>query len=53
MLSSDSDLHPLDRRQMVNHTLLPPGSDLVRLMPIYPVGPFDTGIYDYEYDGRT
>jgi adenine-specific DNA-methyltransferase len=52
-LTQDGELVPLTRAQIDNHTLLPPGADLVRLMPIYPVGPFDTGIYDYEYQGKT
>lgn len=47
------DIFPLTAEQIENHALIPPGTDLARLMPIYPVGPFDTGIYDYEYEGKT
>ena len=50
-LLPDGTVVPLDRDQINDHSQLPPGSELARLMPIYPVGPFDTGIYDYEYQG--
>jgi adenine-specific DNA-methyltransferase len=52
-LTQDGELVPLTRAQIDDHGLLPPGADLVRLMPIYPVGPFDTGIYDYKYQEKT
>ena len=46
------EIQPLDRSQIDNHSLLPEGADLAQLISLYPVGPFDTGIYDYEYLGR-
>jgi adenine-specific DNA-methyltransferase len=44
------------RRAMIsdeinNHGLLPAGSDVYQLIGMYPTGTFDTGIYDFEYEG--
>lgn len=47
----DGSLAPLDKEQISDHSKLPEGAELVRLMPIYPVGPFDTGIFDFDYKG--
>ena len=49
----DGEIASLERAQIDNHALLPVGSDVAQLISLYPVGPFDTGIYDYEYGGRT
>jgi adenine-specific DNA-methyltransferase len=43
----------LERDQIDNHSLLPDGTDLAQLISLYPVGPFETGIYDYDFNGRT
>jgi len=34
-----------------NHSLLPEGSDVYQLIGMYPTGSFDTGIYDFEFQG--
>jgi adenine-specific DNA-methyltransferase len=46
------------RRQMTgeevkNHKLLPPGAEVYQLIGMYPTGSFATGIYDFEFEGRT
>ncbi|MEZ5322583.1 MAG: site-specific DNA-methyltransferase [Microthrixaceae bacterium] len=43
----------LTRQEIDNHALLPDGDDVAQLISLYPVGPFATGIYDFEYLGRT
>jgi len=52
-ITPDGEVFALSAEQIANHKLLDPGADIARLMPIYPVGPFDTGIYDFEYQGET
>jgi adenine-specific DNA-methyltransferase len=37
--------------EISNHSLLPPGSNVYQLIGMYPTGAFDTGIYDFEYEG--
>jgi adenine-specific DNA-methyltransferase len=44
---------PLTAEQISNHALLPAGTDVAQLISLYPVGPFATGIYDFEFGGRT
>jgi adenine-specific DNA-methyltransferase len=43
----------LSREEINNHSLLPPDSEVYRLISLYPAGSFDTGIYDFEFDGVT
>jgi adenine-specific DNA-methyltransferase len=38
--------------QMRSHTLLPDGTDIAQLIGLYPVGPFETGIFDFEMEGQ-
>jgi adenine-specific DNA-methyltransferase len=38
-------------KEIDNHSALPPGSDVYQLIGMYPTGTFDTGIYDFEYEG--
>jgi adenine-specific DNA-methyltransferase len=38
-------------KEIDNHSVLPPGSDVYQLIGMYPTGTFDTGIYDFEYEG--
>lgn len=51
-LKADGELLQMTREQIDNHRALPEGADISRLMPIYPVGPFATGIFDFEFEGR-
>ena len=38
--------------QIRNHALIAPDIDVAQLISLYPVGPFATGIYDFEYNGK-
>ncbi len=49
----NGDIFPLSHDQIRNHERLGPDEDVAQLISLYPVGPFATGIYDFEYDGRT
>jgi adenine-specific DNA-methyltransferase len=46
------DVFQLSPDQIRNHNRLAPGEDVAQLISLYPVGPFATGIYDFEYDGK-
>jgi len=39
--------------QVASHKLLPAGARVYQLYALYPVGPFATGIYDFEYEGES
>lgn len=45
------DRRPLTRSEIDNHQLLPVGSDVYRLVPMYPTGAFETGKFHFELDG--
>jgi adenine-specific DNA-methyltransferase len=38
--------------QLRDHTKLPREAKIYQLYALYPVGPFATGIYDFEFEGR-
>jgi adenine-specific DNA-methyltransferase len=42
---------PMIPEEINNHKLLPGGSDVYQLIGMYPTGSFDTGIYDFDFDG--
>ncbi len=46
------DAFLLTRQQIDNHNLLPGNADVAQLISLYPVGPFATGVFDFEFDGR-
>lgn len=52
-LLPDGTLRQMSKDEVRSHLLLPEGAQVCRMMPVYPVGPFSTGIYDYELDGVT
>ena len=43
----------LTRDQVNNHSLLPKDARVYQLYALYPVGPFATGLYDFEFQGET
>ncbi|MFE7012130.1 site-specific DNA-methyltransferase [Streptomyces sp. NPDC057651] len=49
----DGSKRTMTRAEIDAHQLLPAGTDIAQLIGLYPVGAFDTGIYDYEFGGRT
>ena len=52
-IGPDGSVAPLTPEQIQNDGLLEPGTDVAQLISLYPVGPFATGIYDFEFEGRT
>lgn len=52
-VAPDGSKKLMTRAEINAHQLLPSGTDVAQLIGLYPVGPFETGIYDYEYGGRT
>jgi len=47
----DGERRQLTPEEIADHRILPDGSDVYQLIGMYPTGPFDTGIYDFEYEG--
>jgi adenine-specific DNA-methyltransferase len=47
----DGTRRPMTAEEINNHKSLPSGSDVYQLIGMYPTGTFDTGIYDFEYEG--
>ena len=45
--------HVMTRDQVKSHDVLPKGAKVYQLYALYPVGPFATGIYDFEFKGQT
>jgi adenine-specific DNA-methyltransferase len=43
----------MTREEIENHSLLPAGSDVAQLISLYPAGSFATGIYAFEFEGKT
>jgi adenine-specific DNA-methyltransferase len=47
----DGKRRPMTSEEIDNHSLLPEGSDVYQLIGMYPTGSFDTGIYDFGFQG--
>ena len=47
----DGELRKMTSTEVNNHSLLPEGADPVQLSALYPTGVFETGLYDFEYQG--
>ena len=45
--------HVMSHEHVKSHDLLPPDARIYQLYALYPVGPFATGIYGFEFGGRT
>jgi adenine-specific DNA-methyltransferase len=52
-IAPDGTVSGLTPEQIANHKLIEPDTGVAQLISLYPVGPFATGIYDYEYEGKT
>lgn len=44
--------HKMTAEQIQNHRLLPEDAEIFQLSSLYPAGPFDTGIYTFEFKGK-
>ena len=42
----------LSSKEIKNHSLLPVGCRIYQLSALYPTGPFDTGIFPFDFQGR-
>jgi adenine-specific DNA-methyltransferase len=49
----DGSRHRMTPEQLDNHSLLPDGARVYRLKSLEPSGPMDSGMFDYEFKGRT
>lgn len=50
--SPDGSRSKMTPEQITNHKMLPNGSQVFQLASLYPAGPFDTGIYTFEFEGK-
>ncbi|CAN5379363.1 site-specific DNA-methyltransferase [soil metagenome] len=46
-------LERMNRAEIDSHKLLPEGADPVQLSALYPTGVFETGLYDFDFQGKT
>ena len=49
---SDGSRCRMTPEQLNNHSLLPEGARVYRLKSLEPSGPMDSGMFDYEFEGR-
>jgi adenine-specific DNA-methyltransferase len=49
----DGTRHKMSKHQLYNHSLLPPGARVYRLKSLEPSGPMSSGMFDYEFEGRS
>lgn len=52
-LNKDLTPQSMTREQVKSHALLPEAARVYQLYALYPVGPFATGIYPFEYEGNS
>ena len=45
--------HTMSQAEVRSNDLLPSDAKVYQLYSLYPVGPFATGIYDFEFEGQT
>ena len=45
------ELRKMSSAEVNNHSLLPENADPVQLSALYPTGVFETGLYDFDYQG--
>lgn len=48
----DGERHRMSRHQIYNHSLLPPSSRVYRLKSLEPSGRMESGMFDYEFEGK-
>lgn len=46
-------LQKMSSDEVANHSLLPHGADPVQLSALYPTGIFETGLYDFDFQGSS
>lgn len=46
-------IRKMSAEEIDNHGLLPPTAKIFQLSSLYPAGSFDTGIFPFEYQGKT
>ncbi|MGG1574529.1 site-specific DNA-methyltransferase [Fictibacillus sp. NRS-1165] len=49
----DGTRHRMTKKQIDNHSLLPDGARVYRLKSLEPSGKMDSGMFNYEFGGRT
>ena len=49
----DGAMKKMTSEEVANHSLLPEGADPVQLSALYPTVIFETGLYDFEFQGIT
>lgn len=49
----DGTIGKMSVEEINNHGLLPPAAKIFQLSSLYPAGSFDTGIFPFEYQGKT
>ena len=50
--SSDGSRHRMTKDQISSHALLPKNAKVYRLKSLEPSGPMESGMFDYEFEGR-
>ncbi len=48
----DGSRRALSADEVADHRTLPVGSDVYQLTSLYPAGSFDTGLYEFEFQGK-
>jgi adenine-specific DNA-methyltransferase len=48
----DGSRHQMTREQIHDHKLLPERAEAFTLLSLYPAGSFETGIYEFEFQGK-
>jgi len=49
----DGTRHKMSKAQLYSHSLLPPGARVYRLKSLEPSGLMSSGMFDYEFEGRS
>ena len=51
-LTAEGETLELKSQQIKSHALIPEGVRLYQLAALYPTGPFDTGVYTFNFQGK-
>jgi adenine-specific DNA-methyltransferase len=52
LLLPDENVRKMTKDEIHNHSLIPKGSKIFRLLPLYPAGFNTTGLFEVEFNGR-